>query len=137
HTVTLSDEEARRRHTTKTITERRAPPTFDIVVELVDHEEVVVHRDTAEAVDRLLGGQLVEGGRRWRVEGRVGAEERRPAAVPLPPPPSSAPSPPEGPLRLHAHALSRELLARVLRDLPVEARLVDRPDAADVVLTLR
>ena len=44
HTVTLGDEEARRRGTPKTISERRAPPTFDIVVEMVGHDEVLVHR---------------------------------------------------------------------------------------------
>src|SRR5690606_12149709 len=42
HTVTLSDEEARRRGTLKTVSERRAPPTFDIVVQLVDRDEVLV-----------------------------------------------------------------------------------------------
>src|SRR5204862_8157888 len=41
HTVTLSDEEAKRRQTQKTITERRGPPTFDAVVEIVDRVEVV------------------------------------------------------------------------------------------------
>ena len=52
HTVTLSDEEARRRRTQKTITERRGPPTFDVVVEMVTRDEVRVHHDTGEAVDR-------------------------------------------------------------------------------------
>ena len=55
-TVTLSDEEARRRRTTKTVNERRAPPTFDIVVEMADRHELVVHRNTAAAVDALLRG---------------------------------------------------------------------------------
>src|SRR5512140_984074 len=55
-TVTLSDEEARRRRTTKTISERRSPPTFDVVVEMVDRDELVVHSDTGTAVDTILRG---------------------------------------------------------------------------------
>src|SRR5512146_2425221 len=57
-TVTLSDEEARRRRTTKTVNERRAPPTFEILVEMVNRNEVRVHRDTAQAVDTILRGFL-------------------------------------------------------------------------------
>ncbi|MCA9986654.1 MAG: AAA family ATPase, partial [Anaerolineales bacterium] len=36
--VTLSDEEARRRGTQKTVLERRAPPTFDVLIEIQDRE---------------------------------------------------------------------------------------------------
>ncbi len=56
-TVTLGDEEARRRHTQKSILERKAPPTFDIVVEIVDYYKVTVHPSVTEAVDALLHGQ--------------------------------------------------------------------------------
>ncbi len=59
--VTLSDEEARRRRTTKTVSERRAPTTFEIVVEMIDRNELLVHRDTASAVDAILRGYLPSG----------------------------------------------------------------------------
>jgi stage III sporulation protein SpoIIIAA len=64
-TVTLGDDEARRRHTQKSILERKAPPTFDIVVEMQDRDRVIVHPDVAEAVDVLLqaGTQKME--TRW------------------------------------------------------------------------
>jgi hypothetical protein len=52
--VTLSDEEARRRGTQKTVLERRAPPTFDVLVEIQDRQRVAVHRNVAEAVDAML-----------------------------------------------------------------------------------
>jgi len=54
--VTLGDEEARRRGTQKTVLERRAPPTFDIVVEIQGWDTVVVHNDVAEVVDSILRG---------------------------------------------------------------------------------
>jgi stage III sporulation protein SpoIIIAA len=56
-TVTLGDEEARRRHTQKSVLERKAPPTFDMVVEIVDYYKVTVHPDVTEAVDALLHGR--------------------------------------------------------------------------------
>ncbi|HVL24779.1 MAG TPA: R3H domain-containing nucleic acid-binding protein [Thermomicrobiales bacterium] len=52
--VTLSDEEARRRGTQKSILERKAPPTFNVMVEIVDRDEVIVHLDVAATVDALL-----------------------------------------------------------------------------------
>src|SRR3989449_1146107 len=57
--VTLSDEEARRRGTQKAILERRAPPTFDVLVEIQSFTEVSVHRDVAEVVDAILRGYSV------------------------------------------------------------------------------
>jgi len=52
--VTLSDEEARRRGTQKTVLERKAPPTFGVLIEIQDKERLAVHHDVAEVVDRLL-----------------------------------------------------------------------------------
>ncbi|MCW5875304.1 MAG: AAA family ATPase [Anaerolineales bacterium] len=54
--VTLSDEEARRRGTQKTVLERRSPPTFDVLVEIQHRNTLAVHRDVAAAVDALLRG---------------------------------------------------------------------------------
>jgi stage III sporulation protein SpoIIIAA len=54
--VTLSDEEARRRGTQKTVLERRAPPTFDVLVEIQQRDRFAVHMDIAAAVDALLRG---------------------------------------------------------------------------------
>ncbi|GIW18981.1 R3H domain-containing nucleic acid-binding protein [Tepidiforma sp.] len=69
--VTLGDEEARRRGTQKSILERKAPPTFDIVVEIESWRRVAIHKNVAETVDAILRGyrakpetrQLGPGGR--------------------------------------------------------------------------
>ena len=55
-TVTLSDEEARRRGTQKTVLERKAPPTFDVLIEIQERQRMIVHHKVAEAVDSLLRG---------------------------------------------------------------------------------
>ncbi|HUN24352.1 MAG TPA: R3H domain-containing nucleic acid-binding protein [Anaerolineales bacterium] len=57
--VTLSDEEARRRGTQKTVLERRSPPTFDVLIELQERERLVVHPDISLAVDTVLRGRTL------------------------------------------------------------------------------
>jgi len=71
--VTLGDEEARRRGTQKTVLERKAPPTFDVVVEIVERDSVTVHRNVAETVDAILRGHMVPPESRWRDGGAVKA----------------------------------------------------------------
>jgi stage III sporulation protein SpoIIIAA len=58
--VTLSDEEARRRGTQKTVLERRSPPTFDVLIELQERDLLVVHSDVAAAVDAMVRGIALE-----------------------------------------------------------------------------
>ncbi|NMB62571.1 MAG: AAA family ATPase [Chloroflexi bacterium] len=58
--VTLSDEEARRRGTQKTVLERRSPPTFDVLIEIQDRKQLVIHPDVAAAVDALVRGYPLE-----------------------------------------------------------------------------
>jgi stage III sporulation protein SpoIIIAA len=140
HTVTLGDEEARRRRSAKTVTERRGAPTFDVVVEMVGRDEVVVHHDAGAAVDRLLAGEAVRG------------ERRQPGRAPAPAVPTAAPEAPaapatrsrvghpatwEGPVRIYLHAISRDLLVRALRDVAVDARIVNNPEHADMIFALR
>jgi stage III sporulation protein SpoIIIAA len=67
--VTLSDEEARRRGTQKTVLERRSPPTFDVLVEIVDRENFNVHHDVAVAVDSFLRGRPLPPERRYYDQG--------------------------------------------------------------------
>ena len=54
--VTLSDEEARRRGTQKTVLERRSPPTFDVLIEMQDRDRLAIQPDVAAAVDALVRG---------------------------------------------------------------------------------
>lgn len=55
--VTLGDEEARRRRSQKTVLERKAPPTFEIAVEMQERQRWVVHESVADTVDSLLRGR--------------------------------------------------------------------------------
>ncbi len=86
--VTLSDEEARRRGTQKSVLERKAPPTFDVVVEIQNWSHVAVHENVAEVVDGVLRGQpVLPTVRRRSADGEVLIEEPlmpRPRTIPLP-----------------------------------------------------
>ncbi|HEX2251922.1 MAG TPA: R3H domain-containing nucleic acid-binding protein [Thermoanaerobaculia bacterium] len=75
--VTLGDEEARRRRTQKTVLERKAPPTFDVLIEIQAKDALAVHHDVADVVDRLLRGVAPRPERRLRTGD--GGVEIRPA----------------------------------------------------------
>jgi len=73
--VTLSDEEARRRGTQKTVLERRSPPTFDVLIEIQTRDRLVVHPDVAVAVDALLRGFPMSPEIRSRIDGDIRIEK--------------------------------------------------------------
>jgi len=81
-TVTLGDEEAKRRGTRKSILERTSPPTFDIVVEIQGWDRVAIHPDVGESVDAILRGQPLDTEVRWLDEnGEVKREKKSPATT--------------------------------------------------------
>ena len=78
--VTLSDEEARRRGTQKTVLERRAPPTFDVLIEIQNRDRFAVHVDIMGSVDALLRGFPLPPEVRMRdSEGKIQIEKAEPA----------------------------------------------------------
>jgi hypothetical protein len=82
--VTLSDEEARRRGTQKAVLERRAPPTFDVLIELQDRQRMAVHHSVAAAVDSLLRGRTPQPEIRFVDDGGQLHIEKAPAPTPEP-----------------------------------------------------
>jgi stage III sporulation protein SpoIIIAA len=80
--VTLSDEEARRRGTQKTVLERRAPPTFDVLIEIQNRARFAVHPDVMASVDALLRGYpLVPEIRTRDSEGKIQIEKAVPVST--------------------------------------------------------
>ncbi len=55
--VTLGDEEARRRGSQKSVLERKAPPTFDIAVEMLERQKWVIHENVDDTIDSILRGR--------------------------------------------------------------------------------
>ncbi len=149
--VTLSDEEARRRRTQKTVLERKAPPTFDILVEIQNRESLAIYHDTARVVDRFLGGAPLQPevrvrGANGRVEIRRASARTVPAARDDRAPPAE--QRPEGGLafpfpgprlttRICPIGVSRIRLEKAIQELRVPARLADQPIHADLILSLK
>jgi stage III sporulation protein SpoIIIAA len=83
--VTLSDEEARRRNTQKTVLERRSPPTFDVLIELQSRNRVAIHTDVSSAVDALLRERPLPPETRFRDENdEIHIEKPQPIMTPWP-----------------------------------------------------
>lgn len=83
--VTLSDEEARRRGTQKVVLERRSPPTFDVLIELQSRHRLIVHEDVAAAIDAVLRGRPLAVEQRYRTEaGEIVIETVKPQTVAQP-----------------------------------------------------
>jgi stage III sporulation protein SpoIIIAA len=92
--VTLGDEEARRRRTQKTVLERAADPTFPIAVEMHSRHRWSVHREVALTVDLLLRGQAARPQvRELSPGGQVRLAEPSVALEPVPRAPRAAPTP--------------------------------------------
>ncbi|MBI3997934.1 MAG: AAA family ATPase [Armatimonadetes bacterium] len=143
--VTLSDEEARRRGTQKTVLERKAPPTFDVVIEIQEKDRLATHHDVAQVVDRYLRGVPPRPELRVRTEG--GEVEISPPAVPSPrwapegpfvtAPPEDQTRPGRQILRIYPYAVSRNRLEQAIREMHVPAYIADSLAEADLVLTLK
>ena len=138
-TVILSDEEARRRRTQKAILERKAPPTFDVVVEIQSWEKVAVHPDVAQVVDRMLRGSLLSPEVRWTDE--VGAihidKGEAVGAAPLADHRKGSSLPPREVARLFPFGVDRGRIEQVVRHAQLPVEVVRDLKDADMLLTTR
>ncbi len=141
-TVTLSDEEARRRGTQKSVLERKSPPTFDVLVEIHDRDRLAVHQPLAEVVDMALRGgnkppQMRVRGADGAITARMGETAPMRTAVPREPGALPAPRSPRESLAIFPYGVSRNYLEQAVDDLKIPARIQNHIEDADVVLTLK
>ncbi len=146
--VTLSDEEARRRHTQKSVLERKAPPTFDVVVEIQDWQRLAIRHDVAEAVDAILRTRSLPAEIRHRDEdGEIHREEaviqtladRNGVATTQTATPweDTPPARPARPVRIFPYGISQNRLRQAARGLQLPIILVPDMGEAEAVITLR
>jgi len=139
HSVTLGDEEARRRGTQKTILERKAPPTFQILIELHKRWEMTIHRDVAYSVDQLLRNYPPATESRRR-----GEDDRIITEIPLtdsrqevrPDTRSFTPSPVK-PVRIYYLGLTRKFITMAAHSFGAAVDFVDEIEDADLILVLK
>jgi hypothetical protein len=140
--VTLGDEEARRRHTQKSVLERKAPPTFDVIVEILDFYRVSVHTNVEEAVDNILAHHPVRTELRW-VDSN---DEIRSESVQSSPTgtetvvdreATSPASSREKSIRVYPFGVNRTRLEAVAKKERTSMQLVDDLEGSDLFLTTR
>jgi stage III sporulation protein SpoIIIAA len=140
-TVTLSDEEARRRGTQKSVLERKAPPTFEVVMEIQDWDRLAIRHNVAEAVDAILRGRVAPAEIRYRDDnGEIHTEKAaaRPEGAHKARETPAEPHVEEKPARtLHifAYGISQNRLRQATRSLNVPAVVVSELGQADVLMT--
>src|SRR5438045_4720966 len=140
--VTLSDEEARRRGTQKSVLERKAPPTFDVLVEIHDRDRLAIHQPLAEVVDAALRGSLKPPQMRIRgadgaiVARIVEAAPMRTAAVrePLEAPRSRSL---HETVSVFPYGVSRNYLEQAISELHRPIRVQNHIEEADLIVTLK
>jgi stage III sporulation protein AA len=136
--VVLGDEEAKRRHTQKTVLERKAPPTFDVLVEIHDRYTVGIYFDVAKVVDELLLGNLPKPEVRRQEPGQtvqilqqasqdsftenVERENQKKT---------------ERLLKIFPYSIHREDLQRAIKTQKLAAEIVDEIADADMVVTIQ
>ncbi|MBX9686581.1 MAG: AAA family ATPase [Candidatus Obscuribacterales bacterium] len=146
-TVTLGDDEARRRGTQKTVLERSAQPTFEICVEIIDRQTLAIHKTVSESVDQLLRGWKIHPEIRRRDESTGSFAVLRPETkvisndIPQSTVDGEIWSQPnydkETYLKIYPYAVSKGLLERVIKTLNLPAEVVKTLDEADAILALR
>ncbi|HET9341769.1 MAG TPA: R3H domain-containing nucleic acid-binding protein [Candidatus Eremiobacteraceae bacterium] len=160
--VTLSDEEAKRRGTRKTVLERKAPPTFDVLIEIQDRNRLALHAPVADVVDALLRGheprpevrvrnakggvEVVQEAEAQTVQTRYTPTrdrvrdrdrdvfERHAASIDDPDADDDQQS---EIVRIFPYGVSRSKIERAIGSLRVPAMIARKWDDADVVLTLK
>ena len=159
--VTLGDEEAKRRRTQKTVLERRALPTFGALVQIQGWSDVTIHADVADSVDRMLRGYPVTVERRTldeagNVERRreyvetamLGENGRRPTFEPLRPTPRARPETEEAPgegtadrsasvIHILPYGVNKDKLRQASRVAKAPVEVVGDIASADLLLTTK
>ena len=149
--VTLGDDEAKRRASQKTVLEREKQPTFDIVIEILDRNTLAVYKDTTEAVDYILRGwpirpeirkvdQIVEKPQ----EGSISQEISKLEQKILPEPVDSlkftfsrkdyTESVKTKFKKIYLYAVSRSIVEKVIERLDLNAEITRSIEDADIVI---
>jgi stage III sporulation protein SpoIIIAA/predicted RNA-binding protein Jag len=135
-TVTLGDEEAKRRGTQKSILERMSPPTFGIVVEIQDRDRVAIHPDVTEAVDTILRGHPLETEIRWLDEaGKVRVVKETPVSEEKKLSTKGKKTREEQQARLYLFGVNRVRLEQMAREMHINLDIVNNPNNANIFIT--
>ncbi|OGC21273.1 single-stranded DNA-binding protein [candidate division WOR-1 bacterium RIFOXYB2_FULL_42_35] len=138
--VILGDEEAKRRHTQKAILERKAPPTFDVCIEIRERDKFAIYTDVAKAVDSILRERVPHPEIRVRKEGGKIEVHKAPEEMPDIDDIEVSAAKKEVDkeiVRIFPFGVNRGILERALLAMQVPATVSRKFDEADIVLTTK
>jgi len=134
--VTLGDEEAKRRGTQKSILERTSPPTFDIVVEIQDRDKVAIHPNVGEAVDATLRGQPPSTEIRWLDEaGEIKIEKAVPVTISRKTTKSKPPARDGNQHKLYLFGVNRGRFEQMAKETQLSVDITDNLGNAELFIT--
>ncbi len=126
--VTLGDEEARRRGTQKSILERKQEPTFETVIEIIDRNTLAIIKNIGEAVDTLLkGGSAYQEIRKREEDGQIIVEEKE----------QSLPRRTRTIRNIYPYGVSRNKVLDAIDEVKAPLVVVRNIKDADLILTLK
>ena len=142
--VTLGDDEAKRRASQKTVLEREKQPTFDIIIEILDRNTLAVYKNASEAVDYILRG--------WPIRPELRKVDKEYINKVEIPEPVEVPKQPEEnqvnfsfsrqkyceqnkPLKkLYLYAVSRTIVEKLIERMDFNVEITRNVDDADIVI---
>ncbi len=142
--VTLGDDEAKRRASQKTVLEREKQPTFDIVIEILDRNTLAVYKNTSEAVDYILRG--------WPIRPEIRKVEQKDIEkVVIPEVKSEVETPQDNKMnfsfsrqkyveqakplkKIYLYAVSRTIVEKLIERLNLNAEIIRNVEDADIVI---
>jgi len=139
-TVILGDEEARRRHTQKAVLERKAPPTFDIALEIREKDKFAIYKNVSSAVDKILRGEVPEPEIRVRTpEGKIEIKEA-PKEMPeltVKEEELATKQKVRSIIKIYPFGVNKNLIERAISAMQVPATVASNMDEADILLTVK
>jgi stage III sporulation protein SpoIIIAA len=133
--VTLGDEEAKRRGTQKTVLERKSPPTFDIAIEIQDRYQLAIHIDVADVVDQYLRGKMPAPEIRM-VDEQGKVKKIKQQSVDMKQQMVNVTGERESELHVYPYAVSRSQVERVIKTMRLPVKITKNLDEADVLMLL-
>lgn len=141
--VTLGDDEAKRRASQKTVLEREKQPTFDIVIEILDRNTLAVYKNTSEAVDYILRG--------WPIRPEIRKVEEKHDGIKVEPKPEIPQDAQDNSMnfsfsrqkyveeakplkKLYLYAVSRTIVEKLIERLDLNLELTRNIEDADIVI---
>ncbi len=134
--VTLGDEEAKRRATQKTVQERKSPPTFDIAIEIQDRYRLAIHLDVSEVVDQYLRNRMPAPEVRYIDEDGM-VKKIKTTPVDMGRQMLNVTGERESVMNIFPYAVSRSQVERVIKTMRLPAQVTKNMDDADALMLLQ